>query len=244
MFAFIGAMDEEIAGIRAKLSDIQEETHAGLTFVAGSYQGQRCILVRAGIGKVNAAFCTQALLDAYPVSAVINTGIAGSLNPAIAIGDLVLCTEAYQHDMDASGFGYAPGQIPRLDVRGFTASAALRAQALQLASVLLPEVGCHEGIVLSGDQFINSREKKEALQRTFGGDCCEMEGAAIAQVCYLNQVPFLIIRAISDSADDSAGVDYAVFERQAIEHSVTLALGLIAMGLPADFPCKPASSVI
>lgn len=234
MFAFIGAMDEEIEGIRANLTEVQEQRHAGLTFYEGTYQGQHCILVRAGIGKVNAALCTQALLDAYPaVTAVINTGIAGSLNKGIAIGDLVLCTEAYQHDVDASGFGYAPGQIPRLDVLGFTASEPLRKKALRLSAELLPDVGCHEGKVLSGDQFISSREKKEALIRQFGGDCCEMEGAAIAQVCYLNHTPFLIIRAISDSADDSAGIDYAVFERQAIEHSVKLALGLIAEGVPA-----------
>ena len=228
MLAFIGAMEEEVADIRANLSDIKETKAAGLVFTEGTYQGKPCVIVRAGIGKVNAALCTQALLDRFPVTGVINTGIAGSLNPALRIGDLLLCTEAYQYDMDASGFGYAVGQIPRMDTRGFSADPVLRGKALRLAEKLLPDVGCLEGKVLTGDQFISSKEKKETLIGMFGGDCCEMEGAAIAQVCHLNRVPFLIVRAISDSADDSAGMDYTAFEKQAIAHSVTLSLAMIA----------------
>ena len=227
MLAFIGAMEEEVAGIRSALSDTVTREYAGLSFTEGSYEGNRCVIVRAGVGKVNAALCAQALIDHYEVSGVVNTGIAGSLNPRIHIGDIVLSTDAVEHDMDATGFDYPAGQIPRMDTFSFPADPALRSMARAAAASLPHQVSLHEGRVLTGDQFISSHEKKDFLIRTFSGDCCEMEGGAIAHVCWLNRIPFLIVRAISDNADNSADTDYGTFERQAIENSIALSLALI-----------------
>ena len=175
-----------------------------------------------GIGKVNAAMCAQILADVYHADHVINTGIAGSLKAEINIGDIVLSTDALQHDMDAQAFGYEPGQIPRVDTLSFKADEKMIALAKECCEKVNPEIGVFTGRVVSGDQFISDKEKKKWLTDTFAGYCTEMEGAAIAQVCYFNHIPFLIVRAISDKADDSASMDYPTFEAQAIRHSVNL----------------------
>lgn len=154
----------------------------------------------------------------------MNTGIAGSLRAEINIGDIVVSTDAVQHDMDASGFGYRIGQIPRVDTFAFEADEKLRELAIECNQKVNPEIQAFPGRVVSGDQFISDKAKKEWLIGQFSASCTEMEGAAIAQAAYLNGIPFLIIRAISDKADDSAGMDYAAFEAQAIKHSVNLLL--------------------
>ena len=193
-----------------------------MKFVKGNLKGQTAVVVRSGIGKVNAGICTQILADEFQVEAVINTGIAGSLKAEINIGDIVISTDAMQHDMDARAFGYEAGQIPRVDTLSFPADETLVTLAKECCSRVNPEIGTFTGRVVSGDQFISDKDKKQWISETFSGMCTEMEGAAIAQVCYFNRIPFLILRAISDKADDSAGVDYAVFEAQAIRHSVNL----------------------
>ena len=231
MLAFIGAMADEVAGIREALTDTETKEYAGRIVTEGSYHGMRAVIVQAGIGKVNAALCTQMIIDRYAPSGIVNTGIAGSLNPKIKIGDLVLCTDAVEHDVDASTFGDPLGQIPNLDVFSFQADEKLRALAKKAAAAALPTLGCFEGRVLTGDQFISSHEKKEWLIKTFSGDCCEMEGAAIAHVCHINRVPFLIVRAISDSADNSAEMDYPTFEKMAISNSVKLSLEMIRLSV-------------
>ena len=158
---------------------------------------------------------------------MINTGVAGSLRNEINIGDIVLATDAVQHDMDATCFDYPAGKIPQMDVYEFKADERLRALAKECSGEVIPEVGVFEGRVLSGDQFVSSREKKEWLVDTFGGYCTEMEGAAIAQAAYLNNIPFLVIRSISDKADDSADMDYKTFEEKAAEHSVKLMIAMV-----------------
>ena len=179
-------------------------------------------MVRSGIGKVNAGICTQILADLFQVDVVINTGIAGSLKAEINIGDIVISTDTLQHDMDATGFGYEPGVIPRMETSCFLADETLIEAAKAACKEAVPEIQVFTGRVVSGDQFISDRSVKERIAERFGGMCTEMEGAAIAQAAYLNQIPFVIIRAISDKADDSATVDYPTFERQAIAHSVAL----------------------
>ena len=185
------------------------------------------VVVRSGVGKVNGAVCVQILVDRFGVDGIVNTGIAGSLKAEINIGDLVLATDAVQHDVDATLFSYPLGQIPQLGVLAFEADRELREKAVTCCRQVNPDIEVHEGRILTGDQFISSKEKKEWLFETFGGVCTEMEGAAIAQAAYLNQVPFLIVRAISDKADDSAQMDYEEFERLAIVHSVNLTRTLI-----------------
>lgn len=222
MLGIIGAMDEEVAMIKAQLTDVQVESRAAMDFYKGKLEGKEVVVVRSGIGKVNAAMCTQILADIYSVTGVVNTGIAGSLKAEIDIGDIVLSSDALQHDMDATGFGYEPGQIPRVETLAFKADEGLINLAEECCSRVNPDIHTFVGRVVTGDQFISDKEKKKWLTDTFGGYCTEMEGAAIAQACYLNSIPFLIVRAISDKADDSASVDYPAFEARAIVHSVNL----------------------
>lgn len=227
MLGIIGAMDEEVAKIKEQLTDVQVETRAAMEFYKGKLDGKEVVVVRSGIGKVNAGMCTQILADVYDVSGIVNTGIAGSLKAEIDIGDIVLSDDALQHDMDATGFGYEPGQIPRVDTLEFKADEGLIHLAQECCAKVNPDIHTFVGRVVTGDQFISDKAKKQWLVDTFGGHCTEMEGAAIAQACYLNSIPFLIVRAISDKADDSATVDYPAFEAKAITHSVNLLTEMI-----------------
>ena len=227
MLGIIGAMDEEVAKIKEQMEGVQVQTWAAMDFYRGTLEGKEVVVVRSGIGKVNAAVCAQILADRYQVSGIVNTGIAGSLKAEIDIGDIVLSTDALQHDMDATNFGYPLGQIPRMDVLSFPADEKLRALAKECCSRVNPDIHTYEGRVVSGDQFISDQAKKDWLIENFQGFCTEMEGAAIAQAAYLNGIPFLIIRAISDKADNSASVDYPTFEAKAIVHSVNLMLEMI-----------------
>lgn len=224
MIGIIGAMDSEVAKLKEMMTDVTVKKAASMEFFAGKLNGADAVVARAGVGKVNAACCAQALLDAFPASCLINTGIAGSLQAKIDIGDIVLATDAVEHDMDVAALGYAPGKIPDMDLEGvaFLADERLRRIAKESCEKANPDIHVWEGRVLTGDAFISSKEKKAWLSETFGGFCTEMEGAAIAHAAYLNGVPFLIARAISDKADDSAQMDYPAFEAKAIEHSVRL----------------------
>lgn len=228
MIAIIGAMDEEVSQLKEKMTDVEIFSKAGMDFYKGTLCGKEVVVVRCGISKVNAAVCVQILADKFAIDAVINTGIAGSLKNEINIGDVVLSTDAVQHDVDAAGFGYPVGQIPRMDTFAFQADEKLLALAQECCARVNPDIQAFAGRVVTGDQFVDKKEKKDWLAATFGGYCTEMEGGAIAQAAYLNNIPFLIIRAISDKADDSATVDYPTFEAKAIEHSVNLMLEMTA----------------
>ena len=218
----IGAMEEEVKALREKLTDAKLLRKASMDFYSGMLNGVEAVVVRSGIGKVNAGICTQILADVYKVDAVINTGIAGSLKAEINIGDIVISTDTLQHDMDATGFGYEPGVIPQMETSCFQADEELIQKAKAACKEAVPDIRIFTGRVVSGDQFISDRSVKARIAEQFDGMCTEMEGAAIAQAAYLNHIPFVIIRAISDKADDSATVDYPTFERQAIAHSVAL----------------------
>jgi adenosylhomocysteine nucleosidase len=223
----IGAMEEEVNIIKGHLEEVTIREIASMQFSEGMFKGKKAVVVHSGIGKVNAAVCTQVLADLYQVDAVINTGVAGSLRNEINIADLVLSTDALQHDMDATGFGYEYGVIPRMEQSIFQADTSLVELANQIGEKEIPEVGIHLGRIVSGDQFISDHTKKEWLVKTFEGYCTEMEGAAIAQAAYLNKIPFLIIRAISDKADHSAEMAYQEFEEFAIKNTVKLLLGIM-----------------
>ena len=224
----IGAMEEEIILLKEKMDIEVVVKKASMEFYQGTLNGREAVLVRSGIGKVNAGLCAQILVDVFNVGYLINTGIAGSLKPEINIGDIVVSSDALQHDMDARAFGYARGEIPRMDTVSFPADPELVALAKAACEEANPEVQVFVGRVVTGDQFVAGREAKEAIASWTGGYCAEMEGAAIAQAAYLNEVPFVIVRAISDKADDSASVDYPTFEQQAIEHSVKLVENFIS----------------
>lgn len=223
----IGAMKEEVAKLKAAMDKPEVCTAAGMDFYTGTIAGKPVVVVQSGIGKVNAAVCTQLLADRFDVQGIINTGIAGSLKEEINIGDIVLATDLVHHDVDTGGFGYPAGQIPQMDIFSFPTDENLRQTAIRCFTVLYPEAKAHCGRIVSGDQFISDKQKKKWLSETFNGYCTEMEGAAIAQTAYLNRLPCLIIRSISDKADDSAHMVYEEFEKLAAERSVSLTQALI-----------------
>ena len=228
----IGAMDVEVALLKEQLKDPQVMTCAGMEFCAGGIGGAEVVVVQSGIGKVNAGICTQVLVDRFEVQAVINTGVAGSLDEGLDVGDLVVSTDCGWHDYDVTPLGYAPGQVPGLSVLTFPADEALRACACASAAEVAPEVSVREGRVVSGDQFIASQDAKERLASQFGGMCCEMEGAAIAQTAWLNGVPFVVVRAISDKAGAEGQVtDYATFESAAAHRCAKIVLRMLERGL-------------
>ena len=222
IIGIIGAMEEEVELLKEKMTDTVIIEKAGMKFVKGTLKGQTAVVVRSGIGKVNAGICTQILADEFQVEAVINTGIAGSLKAEINIGDIVLSTDTMQHDVDAREFGYPLGQIPRMETLTFLADEKLRKLAKEVCEEVNPDIQVFEGRVASGDLFVADKETKEKIIENTQAYCTEMEGAAIGQAAYLNKIPYLVIRAISDKADDSAHVDYPTFERQAIRHTVNL----------------------
>ncbi len=227
MIGIIGAMEEEVAALKEDMQEKEILVKARMEFCRGKLYGRDAVVVRSGIGKVNAAVCTQILVDEFGVDALINTGVAGSLNADIDIGDLVISTDAVHHDMDATIFGDPVGQVPRMDVFSFEADEALIQKAKAANEKANPEIRTFSGRVVSGDQFVSSAEVKERLVSQFHASCTEMEGTAIAHTAYLNDVPFVIIRAISDKADNSATMDYPAFEKEAIRHSVQLMRELI-----------------
>lgn len=229
----IGAMEEEIILLKEKMEIEVVVKKASMEFYQGRLNGHEVVLVRSGIGKVNAGLCAQILVDVFNVNRLINTGIAGSLKAEIDIGDIVISSDAVQHDMDARAFGYARGEIPRMDTLSFPADEELIALAKAACEEVNPEIHAFVGRIVTGDQFVAGREIKEEIASWTEGYCTEMEGAAIAQAAYLNKVPFVIVRAISDKADDSASMDYPEFEKKAIEHSVKLIENFVSR-IPED----------
>ena len=227
MLGIIGAMEVEVKELREMMENPQAQTVAGMTFYQGTIKGKEVVVVRSGIGKVNAGICSQILVDRYQVEGIVNTGIAGSLKNEINIGDIVLATVAVQHDVDATGFGYPLGEIPQMGIKEFPADENLRKLAEECSKKANPDIQVFCGRVASGDQFISSKEKKNWISENFDAFCTEMEGAAIAQAAYLNNIPYLVVRAISDKADDSANMDYSEFEAKAVKNSVRLMSAMI-----------------
>ena len=224
----IGAMEVEVAILKEKMEDVRIIKKASMDFYEGILAGKKVVVVRSGIGKVNAGICAQILADVFSVDAIINTGIAGSLNKNINIGDIVLSTDVVQHDMDATGFGYRKGQIPQMPVFFFNADDNLRKLAVEVCCEVNPDIQVFEGRIASGDQFVCDQDVKNRIVSEFSAYATEMEGAAIGQAAYLNEIPFLVVRAISDKADGSAQMDYSEFEKAAVDHSVRLTLNMLA----------------
>ncbi len=227
MIGIIGAMDEEVEQIVEAMTVEKVEEKAGMKFNSGKLMGKDLVVVRSGIGKVNAAICTQILVDDFAIDYCINTGIAGSLKSEIDIADIVISSECLHHDVDARGFGYELGQIPRMDTLAFKADSKLVELAKKACQDAVSDSKAHVGRIVSGDQFISDKSVKEKIVGNFDGYCTEMEGAAIAQAAYVNKVPFVILRSISDKADDSATMDYPTFEKKAIDNSVQVIKKLV-----------------
>ena len=228
----IGAMAVEIATLKENMEDLTVTTRAGMEFCEGKLQGVPAVVVQSGVGKVNAAMCAQILCDRYEVTHIVNTGIAGSLSAQLDIADMVVSRDAMYHDFDCVHFGYEMGKVPGMDTVAFPADEMLIRYAFAAAEEVNPG-HTKIGRVASGDLFVAEKAAKSRIIEKTGAVCTEMEGAAIAQTAYRNKVPFVILRAISDKADDSAQMDYPTFETQAAHRCAEVA-GTMARKLKAN----------
>ena len=215
----IGAMKVEVESLRDSMESLCVTEKASMTFYQGMLENLPAVVVECGVGKVNAAMCVQVLCDCFDVTHIINTGVAGSLCADLDIGDLVISKDAMYHDFDCSVLNpaYPVGQVPGLPVRKFAADPQMVQVAFDSAQQVHKD-HVHIGTVASGDQFVSQKALKEKIIADTGGLCTEMEGAAIAHAAWRNGKPFVVIRAISDKADDSAQMDYPTFEAAAAKH--------------------------
>ena len=215
MIGIIAAMDVEMKSLRSFMTDTKTETVSGITFVSGTLEGKLVVTAVCGIGKVFAAMCAQTMILRYQPECIVNTGVAGALSDKLSIGSVAISSAVVQHDMDTSALGDPLGLISGVNKVQLPADSDLCGQLSACATVL--GIRTETGVIASGDQFISSAERKDAIIKTFGAIACEMEGAAIGQVCYVNRVPFCVLRAISDSADGSSHMDYPTFVGMAAE---------------------------
>ncbi len=223
----IAAMTIEADLIKAAMTDVTAEEISGITFVSGKLGQCEAVVAVCGIGKVFAALCTQTMILRYAPDCVINTGVGGTLTDKLGIGDLAVSTAVVQHDMDTSPLGDPVGLISGINVIEMAADKAMAEKVCAICEA--KEIRHHCGIIASGDQFIASREKKDWIVSAFNGIACEMEGASVGQVCYVNKVPFVILRAISDSADGGACEDYPTFAKNAAKTSASVVLALAGL---------------
>lgn len=219
LIGIIGAMEEEVLTLKDKMEIQEVRSVASLEFFIGTLNKKKVVVVQAGIGKVNAAVCTQILIDVFYVNTILNTGVAGAVSAKLEIGDVVISSDAIQHDFDVSSFGYKIGEIPRMKTSVFKADDHLIKIAEEASNVLSSNIGVYTERIVTSDQFIADPKRKKEIVRDFNGFCTEMEGAAIAHVCYLNKVPFVIIRSISDKSDGSAKTNFEEFTKMAALNS-------------------------
>lgn len=226
--AIIGAMDEEIELLREQIADKNEETVAGSVFITGTLYGKDVVLLRSGIGKVNAAMSTTILMERYQPDYIINTGSAGGYNPSLKIGDLVISNEVRHHDVDVTAFGYEYGQVPQLPA-AFKANEALIRTAIEGAKKL-PSIHAVTGLIATGDTFMSDPERVEFVRKTFKElQAVEMEGAAIAQVAHQYAIPFVVIRALSDIAGQESDISFDQFLETAAVNSANLVMEIVKL---------------
>ena len=220
MVGIIGAMSVEVEALKDAMTDKTSERISGIDFVCGVLCGREVVVAQCGIGKVFAAMAAQTMILRFGVDTVINTGVAGTLTDKLGIADVAISTACVQHDMDTSAIGDPVGLISGINVIELPADAQLGACVAEAAGEL--GIKCVSGIIASGDQFVSSAERKQYIVDNFGAIACEMEGAAIAHVCYVNGVRCVVIRAISDSADGTAHMDYGEFVKIAAANSAKI----------------------
>ena len=218
----IGAMDEEVDLLKEEATIIKTTIKADMEYFEGVLEEKNVVIVKCGMGKVNAGICANTLINDFDCTKIVNTGVAGSLDNKLDIGDVVISTDAVQHDFDVEAIGFKKGEIPYTGRYAFPANKALREVARESVKEAVPDIHAYEGRICSGDQFISTSKQKETITSNFGGLCCEMEGAAIAQVCYLNEIPFVVIRAISDKSDGSHNVEYETFKEAAADNGAKI----------------------
>lgn len=216
MIGIIGAMDIEVNKFKEQMLGITTEVVGGTEFVCGTLWGHPTVVAVSGVGKVNAAICTQTMILRYEPKFIINSGVAGGIEESLNICDTVIADAVVQHDMDTSPLGDPPGFISGLDLVYIPTDPQLTDMLFDAACQC--EIHAIKGKIASGDQFISSREKKEFMKSTFEAAACEMESASIGHVCYKNNLPFAILRTISDNADDSSPIDFPEFVKMASDN--------------------------
>ena len=221
----IGAMESEVRELISRLDSPVTESFSGVDFHLGRLLGKQVVIARCGVGKVFAAICAEIMILKYSPALLVNTGVAGAIAPGIITGDVVVARRLVQHDMDTSPLGDPKGLISGINVIYFETD--VRAKDILLAAATELEISASQGTIATGDRFVASREEKERLLSEFTASACEMEGGAVAQVAYVNKTPFIVIRAISDSADGSATVDYPTFLAEAAKNSAAMNLALV-----------------
>ena len=221
----IGAMQPEVEGLIARLEDKEELLVSGVRIYVGSLLGKRVAVSQCGVGKVFAAICAEAMILSTSPDLIVNTGVGGALASGLSTGDVVIADSLCQHDMDTSPIGDPVGLISGINKIYFEADS----RAVEILSSAASALGLSAvvGRVATGDKFIASREDKERIRTLFSADACEMEGGAVAQVAFVNSTPFAVVRAISDSADGEATMDYPTFLPIAAKNSTSLTLALI-----------------
>ena len=211
MIGIICAEPEEIEAIASYMAETQKTKINSFEFILGKIENTKCVLVLSGVGKVNAAICTQTLILKFSPDVILNVGVAGGIGQNLKIGDIIIAENAIQHDFDVSVFpNRKKGQITGFSDVKIPCTPKIAEILIKCASKI-PNIKNHSGTVLTGDQFINSIDKISKLQKEFGGIACEMEAGSIAQVCYINNIKFGIIKSISDLADNNSHVDFHKF---------------------------------
>lgn len=221
----IGAMASEIDALKASLELPETVTISGVDFVRGRFGNVDVVTARCGIGKVFAALCTQTMILRYHPDLVLNIGVGGALTPRLSIADVGIAESVVQHDMDTTGLGDAPGLVSGINVVHFPCDPAVIAALAQAAASL--GVHTETGVIASGDVFVNDDAVKRRLADMFSGIVCEMEGGAIAQVCYVNQTPCAILRAVSDNGDSDANRSYADALQRASDVALAVTVGYL-----------------
>lgn len=221
MIGIIGAMDIEVIDLIKSMDLVKKETISGMDFYEGKLQNKNTVLAICGIGKVHAAVCTQTMILKYAPDAIINIGVAGCLSPELDFADIVISDSVVQHDFDVTLFGAPVGLISGIELIKIPCPEGLVKKLMEAAEIL-EDTKIAAGTVASGDQFIGSKEKKDYIVNNFNALCAEMEGAAIGQVCYINNVDFCIVRAMSDKADSTANMDFDIFVKNAIDKTIKL----------------------
>ena len=221
----IGAMEPEVEALIASIDNPSTEKVSGITFYTGKIGEKSVAIAKCGIGKVFAALCAQTMILKFAPDLLVNTGVGGALASGISTGDIVIASDLCQHDMDTSAIGDPKGLVSGINMIYFEADK--RAGEILLATAKSLSLNARLGRIASGDKFIASGEDKTRIITDFSADACEMEGCAIAQVAYVNGTPFAVVRAISDSADGEATMDYPTFLPIAARNSMNLTLALV-----------------
>ena len=225
MIGIIGAMEIEVLPLMEMMENSVEKSISGIKYVSGEISGKRVVCAVCGVGKVFAAVCAQTMILEYSPEVIVNTGVAGTLTDELHIGEIALSDSLVQHDMDISELGYEPGYV--CDLGRIYIPADSRAVSVMADCIEREGIRYKRGVIASGDQFIGNGERKNYIKNTFSAVACEMEGAGIAQVCFMGGVPFCVIRAISDEANGAAAADYPAFAKKAAEKSVKITVDFI-----------------